>query len=255
MPLETGTFGISGSVYPLTSSTSNSLLKDADTPIYWMLDYFYNMLTTYANARWQSQAALVNLTSHMPNIVGMKFPNNPFPYLQDTQIKFPMLAIYRVDGKMMEKTISYDRIQSNLEIAWVMSPLTMSQMEIMGPFKNVVLDIISDRSGVAFDPNYKPAALFSDGYNWGEAAGFDWLQVTDYTMVNIPHTQTNLPMEAVVMKIAMRERNMPVTGAFEAFTGMDTDIDLINNPNDTPPDILEDFVVLNSDHNPGNFPP
>lgn len=126
----------------------------------------------------------------------------------------------------------------------------MSQMEIAGPFLNVVQAILQNRSEYGFDPNYL------NSFNYGEASGFDWIQMTDYTRMMIPHTQTNLPMEAVVMKLSMRERdNKGIDNQFETLTGIDTEIDLINNPNDEPAEIKKDFVDLNSDYNPGNFPP
>lgn len=247
---EYGVFKVGNTQYPLDGYTTNSLLKDVDKPVYYLLDYFATSLNTYAGTRWTAEMARAKLSTQMPNIVGMKFPNNPFPYLQDTGIKFPLLAIYRTDGKYNEKTISFSRTQTNLEIVWVLPPLTMSQMEIAGPFLEVVEKILFNRSEVPADPNYQ------SNFNWGEATGFDWIQMTDYTRMMIPHTTTNLPMEAVVMKLAMRERdNFNITGQFETLTGVDTEIDLINNPNDDPPDIKKDFVDLNSDYNPSNFPP
>lgn len=249
---ELGTFALGKTVYPLKSSTTNSLLLDADAPLYWLLDYFKSSLMFYGNARYQAEIAKFNI-AHMPNIVGQVSPTNPFPYLQDSSIKFPLLAIYRVDGKLLEHTISFDRIQSNLEIAYVFSPLSLAQMEVGSPILNMVLDILSDRSGTGFDPNYAPPALISDGYDWGSAAGFDWLQVTDYTRMMIPHLTTNLPMEAIVLKMAMRERNNPVVNAYETLTGVDTEMDLVNNPNDSPPSIIKNFVDINSNYDPPNF--
>ena len=249
MALELGTFRIGNTVYPLDGYITNSLLKDADKPLYYLLDFFSSVLNTYAGDRWTNEVARAKLTSQIPRIVGMKFPNNPFPYLQDTGIKFPLLAVYRVEGKMLEKTISFSRTQSNLEVVWVLPPLTMSQMEMIGPFLNSVKEILYNRSEVPADPNY------NSKFNWGDAAGFDWLQMTDYTRMMIPHTTTNLPMEAIVLKLAIRERDFPVDEQYIEFDGLDTDIDLINNPNDDPPDILEDFVQMNSDYDPSNFPP
>lgn len=247
---EYGVFKIGNTQYPLATGTGNSLLQDVDLPVYYFLDYFASELNTYAGARWTETMTKAKLITQMPSIVGMKFPNNPFPYLQDTEIKFPLLSVYRVDGKYTEKTISFSRTTTNLEIAWVLPPLTMSQMEIAGPFLEVVEKVLYNRSEVAADPNYK------SNLDWGDATGFDWIQMTDYNRMMIPHTKTNLPMEAVVMKLSMRERdNFNITGQFEPLTGVDTEIDLINNPNDTPPDIDKNFVDLNSNYNPKNFPP
>lgn len=245
-----GTFAIGNTVYPLASSTSNSLLFDADKPIYYLLDFFASELNTYAGARWTAEMTRAGLVSTMPNIVGLKFPNNPFPYLQDTAIKFPLLAIYRVDGVFLEKSISFEREASNLEIAWVLPPLTMSQMEIVGPFLNVVKEIMQNRSEYGFDPNY------NNGFNYGQAAGYDWLQMGEYHRMMIPHTKTNLPMEANVMALKMRERDNPVTGQFPTLDLVSTEMDLVP-PADGyvfPDTTYKNFVDLNSNYNPPNFP-
>ena len=235
-----GAFAIGNTVYPLSASPSNSLLQDADKPIYWLLDYFASQLNTYAGARWTAEMSKAGLT--LPSIVGMKFPNNPFPYLQDTGAKFPILAIYRVDGVFLEKTIAYEREQSNLEIAWVLPPLTMSQMEMAGPFLNVVKEIMQDRSETSSDPNYM------DGYNWGQAAGFDWLQMGEYHRMMIRHTKTNLPMESVVLQLKMRERNMPVPEAFAPLEEVSTEIDLLvgNDGYVTPNETYTNFVDIDN---------
>jgi hypothetical protein len=245
-----GAFAIGKTLYPLAPSTANSLLADGDQPIYWLLQYFASELQTYLGARWTAEMARAGLSTVLPHPVGMKFPNNPFPYLQDTGAKFPILAIYRVDGVFLEKTASFEREQSNLEIAWVLPPLTMSQMEIVGPFLKNVMDVIQDRSEIAGDPN------FMDGYNWGDAAGFDWLQMGEYQRMMIPHTKTNLPMESVVFQLKMRMRNMPYAGAFPTVDVVTTEIDLIPSADGYvfPDTIYPNFVDMNSNYTPSNFP-
>lgn len=231
-----GAFQIGTTPYPLTASTSNSLLQDADPPLYWLLDYFASELNTYAGSRWTNEIARAGLTSVIPNIVGMTFPNNPTPYLQDTGATFPILAVYRVEGNIKEKSISYVQVESNLEIMWILPPLTMGQMEIVGPFFNVVCQIMQDRSEYGADPNYL------DGYVWGAAAGFDWLQMTEYHRMLIQGNK--LPMESLVMQLKMRERNMPVPNAFPQITEVNTELDLINQPTDTPPTIFTNFIDI-----------
>ena len=144
-----GVFAIGNTDYPLTAATTNSLLQDGDPTLYWMLQFFSDCLETYMGSRWTAEMARAGLS--LPSPVGMQFPNNPFPYLQDVGAKYPILAVYWVDGIFKEKTISYEREESNLEIAWVLPPLTMSQMEIAGPFLKNVKDIIQDRSDMGAD--------------------------------------------------------------------------------------------------------
>jgi len=170
----------------------------------------------------------------------------------DTQLTKPyLLAVYRVDGKNKEKTIIYNQLDNTVFIAWVLPPLTMSQIEIMGTFFKVVRDIIFNRAEVGGDPH------FQNNFNYGQAAGFDLIQAMDYSRVMMPNTTTNLPMEAIVIKLSLRERDGvgEITNQYEDLTGIDTQMDLINNPNDEPDEILEGFVELNSNYNPSNFPP
>lgn len=230
-----GTFAIGNTVYPLTASTSNTLLQDADPTLYWMLQFFASSLETYFGQRWAAEMTKAGI--NLPSPVGMQFPNNPFPYLQDVGAKFPILAIYWVDGTFLEKTISYEREQSNIEIAWVFPPLTLSEMEQVGPFLKTVKDVLQDRSDEGADPN------FMNSFDWGQAAGFDWLQMGSFHRVQIPHTKTNLPFEALVMQCKIRMRNMPVAEQFAPLDEVDTTLNLA--PSDgyvTPDTVFPDFV-------------
>lgn len=213
-----------GTVYPLTTSTTNSLLQDADVPLYWLLQFFNGVLQIHAQGRWATQTALMGakFNAQYPNIVGSYYPFNPFPFLQDTTIQFPLLAVYRVEGKIFDKTVAFQRIESQLEIAYVLPPLTLSQTERIGQFLNVVLDVLSDRNEYGFDPQ------FMDGYNVGLAAGYDAVGMESYANMMIPHTQTNLPMQAVVMKMMMRERTLPVPTLIPTITAIDTSMNLVN---------------------------
>jgi hypothetical protein len=230
-----GTFAIGNTVYPLSPAITNTLLQDSDPTLYWMLQYFASELNTYIGARWTAEMTRAGLD--LPSPVGMQFPQNPFPYLQDVGAKFPMLAIYWVDGAFLEKTISYEREESNLEIAWVLPPLTLSQLEIAGPFLKNVKDILQDRSEEGADPN------FMNNFDWGQAAGFDWLQMKSFSRVTIPHTSTHLPFEGLVMQCKIRMRNQPVSGQFAPLDQVNTELDILPGDGYVIPDTIFPNIV------------
>ncbi len=232
-----GEFQEGNTLYPLTGSPTNTLLQDADPVLYWMLQYFSSSLNTYMGARWTQEVARAGLSQVIPSPVGMQFPKSPFPYLQDVGALFPILAVYWVDGSFLEKTISYNREQSIIEIAWVLPTLTMSQQEIIGPFTKAVKDIIENRSEHGADPN------FMNNFDWGQACGFDWIQMGSWHEMQLPHSKTNLPFVSMVMQLKIRMRNMPIADQFAPMEEVDTTFNLA--PSDgyvTPDTVFPDFV-------------
>ena len=112
----------------------------------------------------------------------------------------------------------------------------MAQTEKIGPFLNVVMDVLTDRNEYGYDAQYR------DGYNVGLAAGYDAVGMKSFANMMIPHITTNLPMQAVVMKMMIRERNDVIPDAFRTITGFDTDIKLQATPTG-----INNFIDMNSD--------
>lgn len=235
-----GSFAVGNTYFPLVPATGNSILFDTDASIYWLQKYFKAALQYYDGYRFAQECNAANIPSSImsSNMVAQSYNFDPFPYLEDTNTKFPLLSIYRTNGSFSELTISHQRSESFVRIVWSLPPLTASQMQRMYPFFTAVAKTISNRSECPRDPN------FMDGYNWGAAAGFDSITVLDYEIVDKirKDKSTDIPFTSIMMTLRLRERDNTAPDQFVNFNGADVDMDLINKPDDTPAQIYQDFV-------------
>lgn len=210
--LDYSKFNLGNIEFPLSGYASNSAIAIADVPVNKLLGFCRGVLEIHAGDAWTYYANQLNLDCNQ--IVEESLPYNPIPWLQDTTYNFPLLALYRTKGSIVEKTIAYHRIESNLELLWIMPPLTAAQAYQLLPFQNAVIDILVDRNEQGWDPNYL------DGYNIGELAGFDSLQVMSYSLANVS-VNPNQFLPTVQLSIRLRERKTDASGMYPEFTGVD----------------------------------
>jgi hypothetical protein len=230
---EFGTYGLGNLVLPLTSSTSNSLLKDADPVMYYLLDYFEAMLIQHVGARFTAAVTAAG-SPISTSVVAMKVPYNPARHMQDPSFKLPLFSIYRTKGTMYEKSRSFAGKKTQIEMLWMLPPLDASQMELLGPIQNAVVSAIHLTGEQGFDPSYL------SGASVGQLAGFEAFRFTDYEYALAQGT--NMLFETVIIRAELTERETVPAGEFKAYTGTDVEQDLIANVNDTPAGNLNNLV-------------
>lgn len=204
MALEDGYFKVGGINSPLPASTSNSLLKDADPVIYYMLQFFAAVLNLHMGSRWNAEVALAGRSDLSNLTVNHKLPYDPVPYLQENQYKFPLLACYRKSETYAELTSAWYNITSNLHIIWIMPPMSAGQMERLAPFMSHVARTIVDRTEQGLDTNY------NSGQNVWAASGLSRIRIMSCSYGNIP-TETNQYYPTLMMECEMIERRKPAT--------------------------------------------
>lgn len=225
-----GYFRVGNNVYPVPTTGNNFLLKH-DPAIYWLMDYFTQMLRTYAGADWAHAAAYTNLT--MTDIVGYSVPYNPLPYFQAVNFNFPLLALYRVTGKTKAIALTRDSTKTILELQYWLPPISPEQLEVFNPFLNSVFKIIQNRSQQHYDPNYL------NGFKVNDAAGYQEMTAhVDYEM-KFMEKAGNLFFPGIIITLEMKEMNDSVAGQFAPIQEIDAQIDLLTNT--TP---IEHFVDL-----------
>lgn len=200
--LADGYFKAGGVLSPLTSSTSNQLLKDADPVLYYILQYYKGVISLHMGARWNAEATAAG-RSDLSNLTVVHTAHfDPIPYLQENQFKFPLLAVYRKNEKYEWWTTTWYRITSTVQIVWIMPPMSTGQMERMNPFREHVARTLVDRTLQGFDTNYN-----SGEQPWKES-GLDKIGIKSATFGNIP-TDTNLVYPTILMECELVERRMP----------------------------------------------
>jgi hypothetical protein len=220
---ERGSFQYAGSVYPLATSTGNSALKDADPALYYALNFFSSVLTTYLQSRLVAEATAANVTI-ITQAVAYELPYDPLTVLQEQQWgKFPLLAIWRTGGKDRWRTIGrMDRLNA-WKVAYVLPPLTGGQRERLQPFINKsVHDILLDRIENMGDPGWNSGAS-----PWGPAyANLEEISLVGDVTGSYELPQSNLILPAWIgdLQVIERQENVPVSATGGPITGIDINV-------------------------------
>lgn len=247
MPLpEYGSFQIGGALYPLTTTSGNTPLQDADPAIYFALDYWASMLNVYLGARMLAEASASGLTwknsAGTPSVVVQQYPYDPGPFLQDAQFQFPMLAAWRTTEKYNQKAASYLDDTGKVSVAWMLPPLTAGQAERLLPFLRAGKDVLRSRTVQGWDPNYTPPGgsgplpgPFSAAFANLEEIGF-----TDGVHGAMPGSG-NLSFPTLLMNGYIIERDNDVPDAFsgrQRFAGGDIAANLTASDLTTVPSLV-----------------
>lgn len=157
--LEETTFKHGATTYPLTSATTNTLLKDTDPAIYHASLYFSTMLEYHIGARFVAEAAKTSYKqpngTAIAKAVGSVLPFDPEPYLLDEYLTFPVFAMYRSEDIHDDRTIELRETQSTWHVDYVLPPFNAAQAECMVPILSTIgriLDYVLYEGG---DSNYQ----------------------------------------------------------------------------------------------------
>jgi hypothetical protein len=235
--LERGTFGWSNAVYPLTASTANSALKDADPALFYALDFWSTVLTSHLLARWTAEctAAGGGAADMASAIVKQTSSYDPAPYLKETQYKFPLLAVYRMRSTSRERTIAWENTESRWGVQWILPPLPPDQCERLLPFRKAVFDVLVNRTTNQQDPSYQSNAMV-----WHDLAKLDTVGFTDFVDYRPMQGTDTLIFPTVTMTAVVLERTMVPAGAYDGLTEADVDVQV--DPDGTNSNNIDHFV-------------
>ena len=229
------TFNYGGLAFPLTSSTSNSLLKDADPAIYYALDFLASMLTHHIGARLVIEAAACG-ASDITAAVASQVPFDAAQVMTTQQLKFPILSVFRISDRWSRKTAAWSHEEGRWGVQYVLPPLRNDQLERLVPILHAAAIVIHNRTEQGWDPSYQSGALV-----WRDLAKVERVGVTQGSFGAFEHTD-NLVMPAWMGELTCTEREMP-EGDFEALGGTTNAIDLAQPDGST---TVPDFVVVNT---------
>lgn len=150
------TYGVGGVRFPLTAATTNSALVDADPVVHHIAAYFAAVLDAYLGSRLTAQAALEGLT--IASAVATSVTIDPSPFLLAHHFRFPLLAVYRRSDTIREKTAGWEHVESVVEFAWVLPPLTPRQANELEPFLHAAARILPQRVRHGRDSAYLAGA-------------------------------------------------------------------------------------------------
>jgi hypothetical protein len=225
---ETQDFYSGGVNFPLTSSTANSLLRDADPAIYYALEFFSQVITTHLGDRLVAEATAVGATQ-ITSAVAETLPIDPEQFLTEQHLKFPLLTLHR-EGTT-HKTLNTRRMAiQRLKLAYVLPCLRAGEAERLLPILHAVHLLIDQKATQGLDPAYTPSAPT------GTAGEFVWSSTrAAVAKVEVKESTTgafqissDLFFPAVVMTLEMWEQadNSSADGSeYELFEGADVEVD------------------------------
>ncbi len=243
-------FYTGGTDLPLTSSTANSLLRDADPAIYYALEFYAQILNTHLGARLVAEATAVG-AAQIASAVAETIPIDPEQYLTEEHLRFPMLTLHREATSY--KFLTKRRMATHrLKLAYVLPPLKPAEAERLLPILHLVGNLIDQKTVQGLDPGYTPSAPTGTAgeFVWSRA-GVAKVEVKDST-TGAFQISSDIFFPAIVMTIEMWEladadfRNNDTdnggTSAYSELESTDVQIDLRQDSDDT---VLESFVEFN----------
>lgn len=237
-------FYYGGVNFPLTSSTANSLLRDADPAVYYALEFFTQVIKTHIGPRLIAEATAAGATD-ITTAVAESMPIDPAQFLTEEHFKFPLLALHRESSSFKYLTKRRQAIHK-LKLSYVLPPFRAAQAEKLLPTLHAVGLLLDQKATEGSDASYTPTAPTgtADEFVWsGTRAAVARVEIKDST-TGAYQISNDLYFPAIVMSLEMWELADADAdaSAYPAYQGADVDI---NTRQDTDGTILADVA----DHN------
>ena len=205
--------------FPLTTSAANSLLRDADPALYYTLDYFASVITTYLEPRLLVEAARSPAITQITRAVKSVAPYDVTPYLQELQVQLPLLSITRTKGRFEDKTMGWLHRMGEWTLRYILPPLNAGQYERIAPLFNAIAMTLHNRVEELQDASYASNALV-----W-QLAGIESIFLGEETYSRA-ELGGDLSFPCWTCKLDVKERLMALPGQLGVFAGADVAVDL-----------------------------
>lgn len=237
MASEESVFRHGAAVFPPPSALTNSLLRDVDPGVFYVLAFYESVLNTYLGTRFAAQALAAGVTSNgaaITTTVAYTLPDNPTDYLTEHQVKFPLLAVYRVRSTRRDRTVTWRQNVGQWKVAYVLPPLTAGQREQLIPILRAVENVLDNRTELGYDAAYLSGAkILASSY-----ANLETIEVKDaeYTAWEAGR---DLVFPAIVLTLEVKERGAPISDAYDPLGDVDTNLDNAGTGETTMSDVVQ----------------
>lgn len=213
---------LAGVAMPLDELSTNTLLRDSDPAVYYALEFFKAVIERLIGDRLLAAATAANVRG-VTSAVAYSTAMDPAPYLTEQQFKFPLLAVYRKSETYRERTTVFVQDIAELEVAYVLPPLTGAQSEQVTPILKAVASALFLATEQGFDSSYESGArVWGEDYANIEEAAFTRGEYGAFPALK------DLSFPAWVGSLRVKERAMPVASQFEEFDGLDASVDVVD---------------------------
>jgi hypothetical protein len=229
--------------FPLTSDTTNSLLRDADPAIYYALEFFAQVITTHLGDRLVAEATAVGATQ-ITSAVAETLPIDPEQFLTEEHIRFPLLTLHR-ESTSYKFITKRRRANHKLKLAYILPPLRAAEAERLLPILHAVGSLIDQKAVQGRDPAYTPTAPVGTAgeFVWSNSrAGLASVEVKE-SSTGAFSASTDLFFPAIVMTVEMSELadSNACDGEYVSFEGADVEVDQRQDFDGTTLESVADF--------------
>jgi len=225
-------FRVGACQQPLPSPGTNSLLQDADPALFFWLDYATFIINTYPGPRLLSAASAAGLGSGpnaITSAVAQAYPRHPRIEWLQNQLELPLLIVTRTRSQTGRLTAGWEHDRGWFDLLYVLPPLDAAQEELIGPILHAVEQALRNRVTQAWDPAYTPPGgnlgdpFDAAAYGGVEAIGFGdpYRDPADSATYGYLEGTGEIAFPCLKMQGYIIERDMPVTGIADVFTGGD----------------------------------
>lgn len=210
-------FKFGNTVYPLTPSLTNTLLKDTNPALYYAFDYLIGMIRLKCEDCWNAEVTAAGLPA-LSGIIKTIAPYNPMRHLKNVQTKFPMLSVWETNSETEELTLTKYHVKKTWNLLYSLPPLTAAQEDRLGPILYAVDETIRHAIEQGFDSDYQTGQEV-----WSEAfSGLDLIALSKTqfgTLPGLPDAQMIMPTLFQTIQISVSQRFDP--SFFEKLVGID----------------------------------
>lgn len=211
-----------GSVeFPLDTGSANSLLRDADPALFFLLEFYKSVLETHIEDRLLEVADACD--APITAGVAETLPLNPETFLTEEHIRFPLLAAYRKNSKL-EFIGGAKHSVDEFDVAYVLPPLDPGQQEQIMPILKAVGSVLINRTEQGMDPSYTPTGGTAGAQVW-QTAGVAEADVKGLSYGGYAPTE-DLYFPCVILQVELKEKSDVLVGEFDEWTRLDANIDI-----------------------------
>jgi hypothetical protein len=207
--------------YPVVASPYVGALERLDPPIHAALHYYAAMIRKHVGAYYDALVTTVGRADMAGTIVAEHVGYDPLPYMTATAYRMPLLALYRTEETIGERTVHWYECAGTWTLMYMLPPLDASQAAHITHVLKAIRAVIVDRTNQGYDPDHMGGALV-----WRQS-GVAAIRVRTVRYGGVPALDTRLRFPAIEMTLEVREQEGATPG-LDTLSGMDAALDISN---------------------------
>jgi hypothetical protein len=212
-------FQVGAFVSPLTASTTNSLLTDADPALAVTLAYYQAVIQGHLGARWDAEVVKAGLPLLAGKLTTLAIPYDPLPFMAAVGFSPPFLSLFATTEETVEWTRHFYSTETQWKLLLVLPPLDAAQYLQLHSILRAASKVIVNATEQGYEPTYQAGARFA------VAAGIQEIKIGKSSYGSIPGLDTKTFFPTLAMDIVVRERRMPTPG-LDVLAGIDGNVQL-----------------------------